>query len=327
MFTKLLNRIPGASSMPRTKTTEEQSLLDGPCLSSASTAMYGTYHADKEANHFENLSDFEMKAIVDQHAGYSAGPSIRRVAFDTTMKTLPSHEAYEAHIMAVVAESTSIPVPRVRRVYEQQQRTHILMEHIDGIDLINAWPRLPLWRKLYIAWLVRGYVKQLRRIKLPHPDVPGPFDGTGKPFNCKGHFFTNDGAGPFSSHCDMREWFHRKHRIAKTAQKRHGLKRSRAEFVDHDPLVLVNGNINPRGIRLGTDGTVWLMDWSLAGLYPKSFEYCSIMADGQLPDTPRLWTRLAHWIASGRSNKRQWEFLCSIKLALLFPYDESDFLW
>lgn len=268
-----------------------------------------------------------MKAIIDQHAGSGAGPATRKVTFDTTMKTLPSHEAYESYIMTVVAENSSIPVPRIRGVYNQHRHTHIFMEHIDGTDLISAWPCLPFWRKLYIAWLVRGYVKQLRRIKLLHPGIPGPFDGTGKPLKCKGHFFTGAGAGPFSSHDDMREWFCRKHRIAKTAQKRHGLKRSRTEFVDHDALVLVNGSINPRSIRIGTDGTVWLVDWSLAGLYPTSFEYCSIMADGQLPDTPRLWTRLAPWIASGRSNKQQWEFLCSIKLALLFPYDESDFLW
>lgn len=271
-----------------------------------------------------------MKAMVDQHsAGHDAGPSIRKVKFDTTMKTLPLHEACEAHIMTVVAENSSIPVPRIRGVYNQPRHTHIFMEHIDGTDLISVWPRLPLWRKLYIAWLVRGYVKQLRRIKLPLSVIPGPgpFDGTGKPFKCQGHFFTSTGAGPFLSHDDMREWFSRKHRIAKTAQKRHGLKRAQTEFVHSDALVLVNGSINPRNIRIGTDGTVWLVDWSLAGWYPKSFEYCSIMADGQLPDTPRLWTRLAPWIASGRWNKRQWEFLCSIKLALLFPYDESDFLW
>ncbi|KAK2460139.1 hypothetical protein APHAL10511_007818 [Amanita phalloides] len=312
MRTAHSKRLPSRS---RTHPAESQSLLNFSLLS------------DAEAHRFKESSNYDMKAIVDRYADYSAGPGLRRVAHDTTMKTLPSHEAYEAFLMTFVAEHTTIPVPRIKRIYTQRERTHILMDHIDGVDLATAWPRLPFWRKLYIAWVVRGYVKQLRRVALPHPDVPGPFDDLGKPFVCKGHFFTSAGAGPFPSHRDMCEWFHRKQRIAKVALKQHGLKSCQTEFVDSDPLVLVNGNISPRHIRIGKDGKVWLVDWSLAGVYPKTFEYCGIMADGQLPDAHRLWTSLAPWIAAGSRNKRQWDFLCSIKLALFFRYDESDFLW
>ena len=59
------------------------------------------------------------------------------------------------------------------------------------------------------------------------------------------------------------------------------------EFVHRDALVPVNGSINPHNIRIGT---TWLVDWYLAGWYPQSFEYCNIRVDGQLPDTPHLWT-------------------------------------
>ncbi|KAF8621992.1 hypothetical protein AX15_007346 [Amanita polypyramis BW_CC] len=319
MFKALVKMIPGsASTLPRTRTrtTEEQSLLDAPSPTRGS-------------HRFEKLSDFNV-AHIDKYAAYiddPPGPTVRKPAPDTVMKTLPSHMAHEAFIMTYVAENTSIPVPRVGRVHLQHGHTYILVEHIDGVDLAATWPHLSLWRKVRIAWTVRGYVKQLRRLRLPYPDTPGPSDGTGMLFRCKGHFFTSNGAGPFPTHHDLCEWFRKKRRIAKVAQMRHGLELSETEFVDSDPLVLVNGNINPRHIRIGKDGTVWLVDWSLAGLYPKSFEYCSIMADAQLPDSPKLWARLAPWIANGRSNKQQWQFMRSIKLALLFSYDESDFLW
>ena len=51
------------------------------------------------------------------------------------MKMLPLAKAYEAHI---IAEDSSITVPRIRGVYNQLRYTHIFTEHIDGTDLISA---------------------------------------------------------------------------------------------------------------------------------------------------------------------------------------------
>jgi thiamine kinase-like enzyme len=40
-------------------------------------------------------------------------------------------------------------------------------------------------------------------------------------------------------------------------------------FDDSMPLVFIHGDISPYNIRLGKDGTVWLLDWDSTGAYPQ----------------------------------------------------------
>ncbi|KAF8626002.1 hypothetical protein AX17_006725 [Amanita inopinata Kibby_2008] len=320
---------PKRRSLLKTNTIEAQNLIDTP--SSSTEAVIPRDAKVRSVHPLESLSDKAIRTVIDKHVGRTHASSsclnTRRITSDLVLRTVPQQESYEAFIMKYVAENTTIPIPRIHRILVDPDKTHIFMEYIEGTDLASAWPKMNIWRKFRVAWTIRRYVKQLRGLKLPEPDVPGPFDDSGRPLRCKGHFFTNDGAGPFASRRDMWAWFERKQRVATYFQARHDLKCSRASFVDSEPFVLVHGDISLRNIRIGTDGTVWLLNWTSAGIYPKSFEYCSIMAGGQTLDTPRSWLRLASLMAPAQPAKNQWQFLCSIKLALVFRYDESDFLW
>ncbi|KAF8207133.1 hypothetical protein K438DRAFT_2083818 [Mycena galopus ATCC 62051] len=83
------------------------------------------------------------------------------------------------------------------------------------------------------------------------------------------------------------------------------------------PLVLTHGDISLTNVRIGRDGTVWLIDWGFSGVYPEWFEYAGMMAysEARRPGlTPRLWLRLVPLIA-GRHHSKQ-AFMERIELAL-----------
>ena len=52
-------------------------------------------------------------------------------------------------------------------------------------------------------WSVRRYIRELQKTPIPNPDVPGPFDASGKSYMCHGNYFTENGAGPFNSYTEM----------------------------------------------------------------------------------------------------------------------------
>ncbi|KAI0046957.1 hypothetical protein FA95DRAFT_1293482 [Auriscalpium vulgare] len=219
--------------------------------------------------------------------------------------------------MSLVAAHTTIALPRVFRSLPWRNDHLIFMEYVDGEDLEVAWPNLSLWRKFRVMWTIRTYIRQLRHVPLPHPHIPGPFDGSGVAFHCNGRPFTENGAGPFATYGDMVAWFQRKLLIADAYRKSNGVPPTPANVsFDHsEPLVLVHGDICMRNIRLGKDGTVWLIDWGFSGAFPPWFEYSGIMAYDDGRGTPKLWLKGSTFMAG--CYKRQHVFLQRIEVALV----------
>lgn len=88
-------------------------------------------------------------------------------------------------------------------------------------------------------------------------------------------------------------------------------------FDDSVPLVLTHGDISLYNVRLGYDGTVWLLDWGHSGVYPKWFEYAAIMTyDDRTRRTPHSWLWFAPFIAGWY--KSQNYFMQRISLALMY---------
>jgi len=84
----------------------------------------------------------------------------------------------EALAMQLVQEHTSIPVPRVHRALptEVEPELHwiggtanywLVMDYIPGELLGIVWPRLSIWRKLWVVITLRRYVKELRKVQQP----------------------------------------------------------------------------------------------------------------------------------------------------------------
>jgi hypothetical protein len=91
------------------------------------------------------------------------------------------------------------------------------------------------------------------------------------------------GAGPFKSYSAMTAWYNGRSRLNNILLNPYIRDLSKIPeptifFDDSMPLVFTHGDISPYNIRLGKDGTVWLLDWEGAGAYPQWFEYANMMA-------------------------------------------------
>lgn len=251
--------------------------------------------------------DFDGNFLF-KDAEFGQQSSIFRWSPDTLMKAVVANEAFEPHTMAVVSSQTNIPVPNVRRYIHWSSSLWIFMEFIPGEDLKDIWESLSTLNKLWVAWTLRGYVAQLRAVHLASRDLPGPIDGSGSALRCIGHYFTEMGAGPFASYQEMSSWFDRKYRLTlQLEQLFPHITQEHSEkpysFDSSMPLVLTHGDISINNIRLGPDGTLWLMDWERAGAYPEWFEYSCILAYQSDRKTPRSWLRLAPLITGAQKSK------------------------
>ena len=91
--------------------------------------------------------------------------------------------------MQLVQTTTSIPTPTPRRyIYDEvAEQSHLVMEFVSGRTLEQCWASLSVWRRFFIMWKLRSYVRQLRAVQLVY-DHPGPVSST--PQTCVGWMFT-----------------------------------------------------------------------------------------------------------------------------------------
>ena len=99
---------------------------------------------------------------------------------------------FELLAMRLVNEQSTIPIPAVRRVLGTERTTAIIMEYTPGKTLKECWPDLSLWQRICIIWTIRGYIRQLRRIRtsgaVAKTVFPGPI--ASEPHVCYGPMFT-----------------------------------------------------------------------------------------------------------------------------------------
>lgn len=130
---------------------------------------------------------------------------VYRMGNGTVVKKIYNSEAAHSKAinLAMIRSTTATPVPELRQVVVDGNTTYLVMECIEGDSLRDRWPHLSLWSHFRVAWTLRGYVAQLRRLRR---SVPGTLHGG----RCDGPLFTEDGAGPFRSYDHMVAWFNRR---------------------------------------------------------------------------------------------------------------------
>ncbi|KAK7696306.1 hypothetical protein QCA50_000960 [Cerrena zonata] len=187
---------------------------------------------------------------------------------------------WEAQTMELVRTQTSVPVPRIHRVVEVGKSCYIFMDYIPGQTLEECWPHLSIWRKLWVAWKLRSYIRQLRHIKLPQIEagVPGPLtDDICQPKGCDNPAFGEFEAGPFSSYDEFILWLNGRFLVAWRFRPLKG-GGTEPDILQADaPLVVTHGDLVPRNIILGDDGKLWVLDWGASGIYPIWLEYATMM--------------------------------------------------
>ena len=236
------------------------------------------------------MSDEEAIALIPSYGSRTGlGPlnsfgtraNVWQVTPDTIVKVF--WEPVEPYMMELVSSQTSIPIPKLRRCITWEGYQYLFMEYVEGSDLYEIWPSLSLWRRFMVVWTLRGYIRQLRAIELPNKDIPGPIQPSGVPSMCQGHHFSERGAGPFKSYSAMTAWYNGRSRLNSillnpSIRDLSMIPAPTTFFDDSMPLVFTHGDFSPNNIRLGKDGTVWLLDWESAGAYPQWFEYANMMA-------------------------------------------------
>ncbi|KDQ06804.1 hypothetical protein BOTBODRAFT_60420 [Botryobasidium botryosum FD-172 SS1] len=156
-----------------------------------------------------------------------------------------------------VRSNTTIPVPRVRRSFLYKNHPYMVLEYIEGGQLATCWPRLSSVTKLRIAWTMRYYIQQLRRLESNRLGPPGDI-----PRKCEGMHFHHRRSGPFEDYEAMADLLVR--RIYGKAGRKKLFLPKRLVFTHHD--------LNMRNILLDTAGRVWLVDWAWSGFFPEWFE-------------------------------------------------------
>ena len=206
----------------------------------------------------------------------------------------------------LVLEQTTIPVPRIYRVEVDPRTTcmgYLVMDYIHGERLDHAWPSLSIWSKLHIAWILRSYVRQLRKIKHPCSSVPGPLGLT--PQRCPGLVISSIvDSGPFADAAAFNDYINNQFRCKNGESVPD-------QYREPEPLVFTHNDINMRNVILGRDGLVWLIDWDFSGFYPRFFEFAAMkmLADFfGCPAAPISWRRCIPFIADPYFKRYRWIF-------------------
>jgi len=153
---------------------------------------------------------------------------------------------------------------------------------------------------------LRNYIKQMRRIKVPHPNRPGPINvdeafGIRYDPQCCGQQFwerTWGSTGPlrrtFSTPEKLVKYYNDRldHRKKHFARIQHIIEDLRPlSTADVTPLVFTHNDLHMENILMDNVGRLWLIDFGFSGMYPPYFEfialrYCTLKGRG---DPPLSW--------------------------------------
>ncbi|KAI6105003.1 kinase-like domain-containing protein [Pisolithus thermaeus] len=265
----------------------------------------------------DELSDEEILELTETAPILHPDYNVYKLTPTTVVKS--SHEieddaidSPEANAMRLVFEKTTIPVPRVHRVVKGSPNFLLVMDYIKGQTLARVWPTFSVWRKLFVAFTLRRYIRQLRRLKGSPATPPGPLSVQG-PQICESPVFgqVQSRRGPFSSYSELSIFFNVRCKMALDAEgvpEDHPSRKKK--FDDSGPLVLTHQDLNLRNVILGDDGRLWIVDWEWSGYYPPWFEFVAteIQAEDQRVSgtDDKLWKTLIPFICGPYFTQSEW---------------------
>jgi aminoglycoside phosphotransferase (APT) family kinase protein len=224
-----------------------------------------------------------MFAIAPKIHKYGA-IDIARISKSLVIKGGRGVSSTESCNMIFAMESFHLRAPTVHRVFtadipglsegELVKGHFIVMDYIPGPTVEECWDILQSSEREAVADQVAAMIEKMQLTPLGTP--PGPLGDTeGRKF--EGPWFTDYGAGPFVSLQALEDWCNHKIDICIHFKQ---LSQDAPRFKFHQ-VVLTHQDIAPRNLILDTQGTVWIIDWGLAGAYPPGFEQAVIREPGQ----------------------------------------------
>ncbi|KAL1876359.1 hypothetical protein VTK73DRAFT_9538 [Phialemonium thermophilum] len=213
--------------------------------------------------------------------------TVVRLSKSLVMKGGESVTMAEARNMIFATRTLKLPVPAVHRTFavdtleprcaQPVKCQFIVMDYIPGPTVEDCWNTLEEADRQSVTSQVASMINTMQKVSLPPATPPGPIGGTdGALFH--GFWFTDNGAGPFTSLRDLQEWCNHKLDVC---IRLHQLPPCAPRF-RFQSLVLTHQDIAPRNLILDAAGKVWLIDWDLGGAYPPGFEQ-AVLHDASSP--------------------------------------------
>lgn len=195
----------------------------------------------------------------------------RRIGLNCFVKACIRNDATEADTLRFIAQHTTIPVPRVQRVFKWGGGTFIQMDFVGGVILDFAWRKWSESTRNRAVEQLRGYISQLRSLQPPSDGIVASV--TGGPLLDNGRL-GDKAFGPFKNHDD----FHQALRAGIPLNEFAALTLDVADIVHAHSreyaTKFTHGDLAPRNILVQEDGTVTaIVDWETAGWYPEYWEY------------------------------------------------------
>ncbi|KAF5020381.1 hypothetical protein F66182_7589 [Fusarium sp. NRRL 66182] len=230
------------------------------------------------------LTILAVKAKNQKYLGRLWKPSPGLISvFNICIKVKPFENLAEAHAMQLVAQHTSVPVPKVYCAFIHKGETYIVMNQIKGQMAWHGWKRRTEESKARILDQLRRMVIELRSVPPPEGVSVGNVDG-GPFFDCRlpSKLFW----GPYAAIRGFHE------ALANNANIDAEYKNLPLEVSElfgfyrqaNRELVLTHGDLSSLNILIQDDEVVGIVDWETAGWFPSYWEYtCAKNVNPQNP--------------------------------------------
>lgn len=182
----------------------------------------------------------------------------------------------EAFALLLVAQKTTVPVPKVCQAFTKCGTTYIVMEKIDGIGMDQVWDKMSDADKDRAVEDLKGYYQQLRSIPHPRPGTICTAAADDHPLFGYRTPHWEHGAGPFLNEDDFNKYL-RTGRPAGSSQ--HHLK-ALIEMQDktRHNICFTHGDAASRNVMVRQSPSeeyrvVSLIDFEMSGFFPEYWEY------------------------------------------------------
>ncbi|KAJ7227321.1 kinase-like domain-containing protein [Mycena pura] len=216
------------------------------------------------------LESLSFKAqIAYGRRTYGKRASITRISRTQVVKTTSHTKLTEALTLDYIAANTTIPVPRVHRIFEDSRGyLNLVMDYVEGMELEQVWDGMQPRDRLAVMHQLRDYIAQLRKLKPPRPGAVEALNGDA----CKDFRIRAD--RPFASVAEFqmflgRDWF-MENKLAEYNEFAPALQRSAARSYR---TVFTHCDLAPRNILVKGARIVAIVDLEFGGWYPEYWEY------------------------------------------------------
>ncbi|KAF8645897.1 hypothetical protein AX16_007501 [Volvariella volvacea WC 439] len=252
--------------------------------------------------------------------------TIFRISHDTVIKR-DTLSPSELDIAELVRQHTCIPVPFHQRCIIPEKayhKKHLVMQYVEGVTVETLWESMSWWMRFQVALMIRYYVHQLcflpAQLNLSRPGPVGDYED----LYCAGRLFS-DSCPPerFGSYSSLAFYYDECLYVQKWSKK--ALDDNIVPFDRSRPLAVVHQDLHLSNLMLGKDGQLWVLDWSMAGVYPDWFEYGNMAIYARSPELPSSWKLFIPWMFGKFEAPGQLPFIRAIDHVLLnMPPDFYD---